>query len=425
MEKYDAIILNLDGSKKFFEIGSFSAFIENDITFEAICAGGLGVINASFLAMQDIDNMVKFWTLAINTDLFKVIELIANIYETTWSTLNDRQFIKEFTKFLATDERLNDLKNSLKKYIKENKVRNSNTTLFLNSINLSTLDYEVININEIPLGQFHSYILLLICFPEISRFKKKNSLVINTHADLINILVDNGYQNILSSEETIEPLSFRNINIIKSSDFLEIESSYNSAKMKKHINTGYLDTLKAINKVSGKIYYIDYINDEEYDKFTLHLGEKLSRSKNYLIKILLEANHLNKQIILEKLDNLIKYSEFRKEKNLELSLIENLGNILGIEKNKKYTFTEFKNVIEDIVKRQTAIQIKKVQDKEVLSRLIKRNEDLVSIDKETFMEYFLILISAKPQNYAKLSIVFNKINNKMLLGIVTLIYLFN
>ena len=195
--------------------------------------------------------------------------------------------------------------------------------------------------------------------------------------------------------------------------------------MKKHINTGYLDTLKAINKVSGKIYYIDYINDEEYDKFTLHLGEMLSRSKNYLIKILLEANHLNKQIILEKLDNLIKYSEFRKEKSLELSLIENLGNILGIEKNKKYTFTEFKNVIEDIVKKETAIQIKKVQDKEVLSRLIKRNEDLVSIDKETFMEYFLILISAKPQNYAKLSIVFNKINNKMLLGIVTLIYLFN
>lgn len=425
MEKYDAIILNLDGSKKFFEIGSFSAFIENDITFEAICAGGLGVINASFLAMQDIDNMVKFWTMAINTDLFKVIKLIANIYETTWSTLNDRQFIKEFTKFLAIDERLNDLKNSLKKYIKENKVRNSNTTLFLNSINLSTLDYEVININEIPLGQFHSYVLLLICFPEISRFKKKNSLVINTHADLINVLVDNGYQNILSSEETIEPLSFRNINIIKSSDFLEIESSYNSAKMKKHINTGYLDTLKAINKVSGKIYYIDYINDEEYDKFTLHLGEMLSRSKNYLIKILLEANHLNKQIILEKLDNLIKYSEFRKEKSLELSLIENLGNILGIEKNKKYTFTEFKNVIEDIVKKETAIQIKKVQDKEVLSRLIKRNEDLVSIDKETFMEYFLILISAKPQNYAKLSIVFNKINNKMLLGIVTLIYLFN
>lgn len=425
MEKYDAIILNLDGSKKFFEIGSFSAFIENNITFEAICAGGLGVINASFLAMQDIDNMVKFWTMAINTDLFKVIELIANIYETTWSTLNDRQFIKEFTKFLATDERLNDLKNSLKKYIKENKVRNSNTTLFLNSINLSTLDYEVININEIPLGQFHSYILLLICFPEISRFKKKNSLVINTHADLINVLVDNGYQNILSSEETIEPLSFRNINIIKSSDFLEIENSYNSSKMKKHINTGYLDTLKAINKVSGKIYYIDYINDEEYDKFTLHLGERLSRSKNYLIKILLEANHLNKQIILEKLDNLIKYSEFRKEKSLELSLIENLGNILEIEKNKKYTFTEFKNVIEDIVKRETAIQIKKVQDKEVLSRLIKRNEDLVSIDKETFMEYFLILISAKPQNYAKLSIVFNKINNKMLLGIVTLIYLFN
>ena len=151
----------------------------------------------------------------------------------------------------------------------------------------------------------------------------------------------------------------------------------------------------------------------------------MSDSKNYLLKILLETNHLNKKIILEKLDDLIKYSEFRKEKNLELSLIENLGNILGIEKNKKYTFTEFKNLIEDIVKRETAIQIKKVQDKEVLSRLIKRNEDLVNIDKETFIEYFLILISAKPQTYSKLTLVFNKINNKMLLAIVTLIYLFN
>ena len=60
MSKYDAIILNIDGSKKFYEIGAFAAFLENNIHFKGICAGGIGVVNAVFLSLSDIDNLIKF-----------------------------------------------------------------------------------------------------------------------------------------------------------------------------------------------------------------------------------------------------------------------------------------------------------------------------------------------------------------------------
>ena len=71
MENYDALILNLDGSKKFSDIGSICAFIENNVHFNAIASASTGVINASFLASMDMNNIVKFWMEVINKNLFK------------------------------------------------------------------------------------------------------------------------------------------------------------------------------------------------------------------------------------------------------------------------------------------------------------------------------------------------------------------
>jgi len=423
MHKYDSAILNLDGSKKFFEIGSFIAFTENNIKFKSILSGGIGVINAAFLCTMDIDSAIKFWTMAINTDLFKVNEIIASLYETSWSKLSDKKFISEFSKFLIRDTRLKDLKKALKTYIKEDEIRSAKVDLYLDTINLNTLNFETVNINNIPIGQLHSYLLLCICFPEISRLNKTFSLIPEYSNNLVNTLIDNGYQNILSTEETIEPLSFRNIDIIKSSDFLEIENTYNSSLMKKHIKTGYLDTLKALNKLYGKIFYIDYANDEEYLYFDNHIGDSFSDNKDYLICRILNIDTMNKNLVRKKICECLKYTEFRKEDNAVISLIENLGAIFKIEEKEKYTFTELKKAIKKVFKNEMNEYFKIVEDKETLNSLINSKSTILNVDKKTFMEYFLITLSAKPKSYNKLENLFNKLPVKLKIGIVSLIYL--
>lgn len=168
MPDYDAIILNLDGSKKFYEIGSFAAFMESDMKFKAVCAGGMGAINAAFFSMKDMDKIVKFWTMAVGKNLFKVNNLIAGLYEHSWSKLSKKGFVKEFAKFLSTDKRLKDLKKALREYINEDDVRNSDIKLFFDVIDLNTMEFTSLSIDDIPKGQLHSYILLCVCFPEIS-----------------------------------------------------------------------------------------------------------------------------------------------------------------------------------------------------------------------------------------------------------------
>ena len=56
--------------------------------------------------------------------------------------------------------------------------------------------------------------------------------------------------------------------------------------------------------------------------------------------------------------------------------------------------------------------------------MINNKEEILSVNKDNFLDYFLVLVSANPRNYERLYVnIFNKINDKMRLGIVTLLYL--
>lgn len=424
MPEYDAIILNFDGSKKFYEIGSFAAFTENNIKFKAVCAGGIGAVNAAFLSMQDMDKLIKFWTMAIGKDLFKVNSLIAGLYEHSWSKLSKKGFVKEFTRFLSTDKRLKELKRALKQYINEDKVRSSGIELFFDVIDLNTMEFNSLSINDIPKGQLHSYILLCVCFPEISNMDSNAGLMQNYNGNLIDVLLKNGYENIISTEEMIDKSSINKITIIKSTDFLELEEKYNTDIMKEHIKIGYLNTLKVLKKVSGKYYYISYENDASYTLFEKHMGDSFSDNKDYLIMELLDIDSNNKNLIRKTLCDMIRFSEYRKESNALISLMEILSNIFGIEEKEKYTFSKLKKEIEKIYKSEVNYHLRKVEDKDFLSKLLNDKEPVLKVDKDNFLDYFLVLISANPRNYERLYInIFNKISDKMRLGIVTLLYL--
>ena len=56
--------------------------------------------------------------------------------------------------------------------------------------------------------------------------------------------------------------------------------------------------------------------------------------------------------------------------------------------------------------------------------MINSKEEILSVNKDNFLDYFLLLVSSNPRNYERLYVnIFNKINDKMRLGIVTLLYL--
>ena len=422
MSNFDALILNTDGSKKFFEIGCALAFEQFDTHFDAIATSGIGVINAALMMQADTSTMIKFWSMALNTDLLKITEIIANKYEQEWSVLRDKVFVEQFCRFLLYDEALEPLKRTLGLFIDENKIRNSGIKLYLNTINLSTLNYEVISLDYIPRGQLHSYMLLCICFPEISRFRHMDTYGLSS-VNLLNRLVELGYSSILSSEEFVETFPFQKVTLIKSSDFLEIENTYTTDIMKRHIKTGFLDALKSIGKLYGKYYYIRKEDDAEYVRFRNHIGDSFGDSRDHLIASILEIGELEKIQANKKLRLLIKKTAYRKEEDSIISLIEILAQVLGIEDREIYTFSEIKKVITAVAKAEMTQGIKKINSRKILREIVENDTGLFILNKEMFIEYFLILLSADEKNYSKLRIIFNTITNEMKLAILALIYL--
>lgn len=422
MPKYDALILNTDGSKKFFEIGCALAFEQFNTEFDAVATSGIGVINAALIMQKNTAQMIKFWTMALNTDLLKITQIIAGKYEQEWSVLRDKVFVEEFCKFLLYDEALTPLKRTLGIFVDESTVRNSGIKLYLNTINLTTLNYEVISLDQIPSGQLHSYMLLCICFPEISRFRHLDTYKLSS-VNLLNRLEDLGYRNILSSEEYVDTVPSQSVTIIKSSDFLEIENNYSVDVMKTHLKTGFLDALKAIGKLCGKYYYIRKEDDREYYYFSHHIGDEYNDNRDYLIKSILGIDTLTKKEANRKLKMLIKKTAYRKEEDYIISLTEILAQVLNIEDREIYTFSEIKKVITAVAKAEMTKGIKKINNKEILREIVENTTGMFILNKEMFIEYFLILLSADEKNYSKLKIIFNTITNEMKLAILALIYM--
>ena len=272
----------------------------------------------------------------------------------------------------------------------------------------------IINVKDIPKGELHSYILLSMCFPELYIPNR------DKNTDIINFLSDKGIETIITTEDLIDT-SADNITLIKSRAYLDIEE-YDIGTMKDQIKIGYLDTLKAINKLEGKIYYIN-IDEIGYRSFVEHLHIRFYDNRDSLVSTLFNKDVYDEINIQDEAKELLKKTKFSQEDDVILSLIENLAEILGIDEKEKYTFTSLKNKIKNTAYVGMNKSIKILNDTKKIERLLLRQRRDYLYVKEHFLDYFAVLTSIKEENYKDLSEVFEGFSVDLKLGIITLIYI--
>ena len=160
------------------------------------------------------------------------------------------------------------------KYIDIDKVYNSPITygMVTTSAEEKTEALEVFK-EDIPKEQLYDYILASACFPifKPQKIGEKEYLDGGMCDNVpVNMLLQKGYTNLIvvdiSENGRFKKLLNKGacIKIIKPNEKLGGIFDFDKARIQKNMTMGYLDTLKAFNKLQGHYYYFDI---KEFDKF--------------------------------------------------------------------------------------------------------------------------------------------------------------
>jgi NTE family protein len=354
------VVFGGGGAKGAYEIGVWKALREMDIQIDAIVGTSVGALNGAIMAQGDFELAVELWN---NLKMTTIIEQDIENSESTKHTLTAMvKLIKNTITNGGMD--VTPLKQLLNEFIDEEKIRKSKIDFGIVTFSLTDFKPVRLFINDIPDGKLVDYLLASSCFPTFrpqiiddKRFVDGGiydnipiSLVLEKCNSIIAIDVS-GPGRIRKTDTSTHEL----INI-KNSEYLGGTLSFDGESSKRNIECGYLDTLKAFEKVYGKRYYFsvdsaykDYFDDNEIEGLFRFFSNEKSNLKGYNLELL--TNRIVKLIR--------QYSEYElNRRNIFMGMLEICAEVVGIERMKTYRIEE---IIDEILKEYDNFQNKKPQ----------------------------------------------------------------
>jgi hypothetical protein len=112
-------------------------------------------------------------------------------------------------------------------------------------------------------------------------------------------------------------------------------------------------------------------------------------------------------------------------KDFYLTLLENLGKIIGLHRNEKYTQEKLMKAIlnetNKRVKANKAVLTTPSSLKSIIQAAALPENKMPAPD--LFIQYFMILVSSCPAHHQKLSVFWGGLDLKIYIALVTLLYL--
>lgn len=267
-KKEYGLVLAGGGTRGAYQVGVWKALKELNINVKAIAGTSIGALNGALFLQDDFNTITKMYENIKISNVMKIngIDSKKNIFDLS----NILNLATDYTKQKGIDN--TPLREMIKKYIDMDKLYNSD-------IDFGLVTYSVKNKtplqkfkNEIPKEQMEDYLLASACFPI---FKPQNingeeyfdgGLYDNTPS---NMLIEKGYKNLIIAD--IAGIGFRKktiskdiyIKVITPSEDIGGTFEFNHERIINNIKLGYLDTMRAFNKLQGHIYYF---KPEEFAK---------------------------------------------------------------------------------------------------------------------------------------------------------------
>ena len=266
------LVLAGGGTKGAYEVGAWKALKELDLDITAIVGTSIGAINGALFLQDDFEKIVELYNNLKFEDLAEVSEENKMFEGDIFSHKNIFKVTREFTKNKGLENA--PMRELMLKYIDIDKIYNSPIIygMVTTSIEKKEESLEVFK-EDIPKEQLYDYILASSCFPifKPQKIGEREYLDGAIYDNIpVNMLLKKGYTNLIVIDISQGGISKKILNkaayikIIKPNEKLGGIFDFDKERIKKNMTMGYLDTLKAFNKLQGHYYYFDI---KEFDKF--------------------------------------------------------------------------------------------------------------------------------------------------------------
>lgn len=277
MKKKDyALALSGGGTRGAYEVGAYKALNEIGINIKAIAGTSIGALNGAMFLSANLEKAEDMYN---KIDISNVLDVDDDINtdKDIFDFRNIFKLIKDYTKKKGLDNK--PLKELIEKEVDIEKIYKSDIDFGLVTYSIKSKKALEVFKEDIKKEEFIDFLLASACFPIYKAQKIQDEEYFDGffHDNMpINMLIKRGYKNIiaidLGSKNANKKLIDKNVyvKLVKPSENLGGIFEFNKDRIKFNIKLGYLDTMKAFNKLRGHMYYFrPYEFNRLLYKFTL------------------------------------------------------------------------------------------------------------------------------------------------------------
>lgn len=262
-EREYGVVLAGGGTKGAYQVGAWKALKELGIKVKCVVGASIGSLNGALFLQDDMEKTEELYNNIKITDIMDVegsVDPEKNIFNIANITKLTKEYAEQ--KGLSNEP----LRKTIEKYIDIDKVYNSDIDFGLVTLNANDRTPVELFKKDISKEQFVDYLLASSCFPifKPQKIDDKEYLDGGLYDNIpINMLLKNDYKNILVLDIAGIGVKRRLISkdvylkVISPNEDLGGTFEFNADKIKTNIQLGYLDTLRAFNKLQGHIYYFE------------------------------------------------------------------------------------------------------------------------------------------------------------------------
>lgn len=378
------LVLGGGGSKGAYEVGVWKALIELKIEISAVVGTSIGAINGAFICSNNYKDLEELWRAIDFASCFCVDDI-----SSTDGNLISKD-IPKLIKNVISNRGLDctPLKRLLQGYLNEDKIRNSPIDFGIVTLSMSPLKPIEIFKSDIPYGKIIDYIMASCSLPGLKHSvidgitffdggmynNLPTSMLLNSSCStIIQVDIDGpGFKRKFNNKNNIPIIE------IKCSESLGPIINFDSSKIERNINLGYLDTLKAFNHLIGQNYY--FFKDEVSKGL-------LKDIDNTELNIIMNSINFNNSIydhlkLLRAIKRIKNFSGIISRNHISIIMaMEITAEVIEIERCTIYSYDELlKKILEKVNLLKQDIDNKEISLKD---HFILNNCDILNKSKST------------------------------------------
>lgn len=351
------IVLEGGGAKGAYQIGVWKAFLECNVKIKGVAGVSVGALNGALITMGNFNEAEKLWSEITYSSIMDVDdEIMDKLMNGKLRDLKLKELSKELVKFIA--ERginITPLKQLINEWVDEEKISNSEIEFVMGAFLINKLKEIEISAWEADKNYIKDYLLASAYLPafrneKLHGLKYLDGGIINSVP--IDMLLNRGYKDIIvvriygiGIEKPVKIPA--DVNIIEIAPRVNLGGilEFNTKRIHKNIKLGYLDGLRLLRGLRGKIYYIDWdIEEKDCLMFFYHVNESVKMALLEYYKLDYSNEKIYNRLFIESvcsmLASTLRLSKDWNYTDLLIACIELSAKTLRIPKYNIYTREE-------------------------------------------------------------------------------------